>query len=171
MQYDSRYEDEGREGSTVLTRLRGMIARDERGSAAMEFGLLLPLLMLIVLGAIDFGRFAFSSITVTNAARTGAAYCVYKSASSCDITNADTVTQIKGRVQDDIAGFTVQDSDIALSTTAAGSGNGCPCLVVTVQHQFNTWVPWPGVGSLAPGTPASIIIVRTARMPIGVASL
>ncbi len=44
----------------------------ERGAAAVEFALLLPLLLLILLGTIDWGYFFFIEQLVTNASREGA---------------------------------------------------------------------------------------------------
>ena len=41
----------------------------ERGAAAVEFALLLPFLLLIVFGIIDFGRMLNAQITLTEAAR------------------------------------------------------------------------------------------------------
>ena len=49
-------------------------ARRRRGVAAVELALILPVLITIVLGCVDFGRFAHTHIAVTNAARVGAAY-------------------------------------------------------------------------------------------------
>lgn len=46
-------------------------ARD-RGAAAVEFALLLPVLLLLVFGIIDFGRALNAQITLTQAAREGA---------------------------------------------------------------------------------------------------
>src|SRR5687767_1529350 len=46
--------------------------RRQRGAAAVEFALVLPLLMALVLGAIDFGYYFFVDQIVTNAAREGA---------------------------------------------------------------------------------------------------
>lgn len=46
----------------------------DRGAAAVEFGLLLPVILLVVLGAIDFGRMYNAQITLTQAAREGARY-------------------------------------------------------------------------------------------------
>lgn len=46
--------------------------RDERGAAAVEFALVFPVFLLLVLGTIDFGYFFFVSEIVTNAAREGA---------------------------------------------------------------------------------------------------
>ena len=44
----------------------------ERGSAAVEFALLVPVLLLIVFGIIDFGRALNAQETLTQAAREGA---------------------------------------------------------------------------------------------------
>ncbi len=44
----------------------------DRGAAAVEFALLLPLLLLLVFGIIDFGRAINVQITLTQAAREGA---------------------------------------------------------------------------------------------------
>lgn len=49
-----------------------MSIRRDRGAAAVEMALLLPLLLLLVFGIIDFGRMLNAQITVTEAAREGA---------------------------------------------------------------------------------------------------
>ncbi len=46
--------------------------RTDRGSAAVELALLMPLLLLVVFGVIDFGRMLNTQITLTEAAREGA---------------------------------------------------------------------------------------------------
>lgn len=46
--------------------------RSERGAAAVEFGLVLPILLVLLLGIIDFGRAYHAQITLTHAAREGA---------------------------------------------------------------------------------------------------
>src|SRR5712691_10515823 len=43
----------------------------DRGAAAVEFALLLPILLLIVFGIIDFGRAYNAQVTLTQAAREG----------------------------------------------------------------------------------------------------
>jgi Flp pilus assembly protein TadG len=50
---------------------RGHKARD-RGSVAVEFALVVPVLLLIVFGIIDFGRALNAQIALTGAAREGA---------------------------------------------------------------------------------------------------
>jgi Flp pilus assembly protein TadG len=46
--------------------------RNADGSAAIEFGLVLPLLLVVLVGIIDYGQIHFTRLTMTNAAREGA---------------------------------------------------------------------------------------------------
>ena len=49
-------------------------ARDRSGAAAVEFALLMPVLMLLLLGLADFATLASRTLQVEAAARTGANY-------------------------------------------------------------------------------------------------
>jgi Flp pilus assembly protein TadG len=49
-----------------------MPRRSDRGVAAVEFALLLPILLVLTLGAIDWGYFLYVKQRVVNAAREGA---------------------------------------------------------------------------------------------------
>lgn len=46
--------------------------RSERGAVAVEMALLLPVLVLLLLGIMEFGRAYNAQVTLTNAARDGA---------------------------------------------------------------------------------------------------
>ncbi len=48
------------------------VLRDTRAAAMTEFALTFPLLLLLCLGATDFGRLFFDAVTIANAAATGA---------------------------------------------------------------------------------------------------
>jgi Flp pilus assembly protein TadG len=50
--------------------------RSSRGQGIVEFAIIAPLLILIVLGTIDFGRVLFSWIEVQNASREATAYAI-----------------------------------------------------------------------------------------------
>jgi Flp pilus assembly protein TadG len=54
----------------MIRRWWGKVER-ERGAAAVEFALLLPILLIILFGLIDFGRALNAQITLTQAAREG----------------------------------------------------------------------------------------------------
>lgn len=46
--------------------------RNSDGTAAIEFGLILPLLLIVLVGILDYGQIHFTRLTMTNAAREGA---------------------------------------------------------------------------------------------------
>ncbi len=46
------------------------------GQALIEFALVLPLLLLLIMNLVNFGAFIYAWITVANAARTGAQYAI-----------------------------------------------------------------------------------------------
>jgi Flp pilus assembly protein TadG len=49
------------------------IWRSEKGQSLVELALLTPILLLLVVGIVEMGRYATLSIEVANAARAGAA--------------------------------------------------------------------------------------------------
>lgn len=44
-----------------------MTRRNERGTAAVEFAIVLPILLLVILSLVDFGRYFYVRISLTNA--------------------------------------------------------------------------------------------------------
>lgn len=58
----------------------------ERGSALVELALSLPLLSLMLLGAVEFARVAYASIEVANAAHSAVMYAASSAAASSDTT-------------------------------------------------------------------------------------
>ena len=54
--------------------MRGSASIYEKGATAVEFALILPLLLVLIVGLIDFGRMGFVQVSVTAASREGARY-------------------------------------------------------------------------------------------------
>lgn len=52
----------------------GYRGRRERGAAAVEFALVLPILIVILLGILDFGLYYYNDLQLTHAARDAARY-------------------------------------------------------------------------------------------------
>ena len=66
------------------------MARSERGASAVEFAIVLPVLFLVIAGIVDFGRYFFTQIQLTNAAREGARMAVVMPGPSPDPVPAIT---------------------------------------------------------------------------------
>jgi len=68
------------------TRREAGILTSESGQSVFELALLTPLLLVLLIGVIELGRYAYISILVGNAARAGAAYGAQSLAQSADVT-------------------------------------------------------------------------------------
>ena len=66
------------------------------GQSAIEFALILPVLLLLILGAIDLGRMFYTKIVLTNAAREGANYLAYFPDNPLVDTDGDNVVDTPG---------------------------------------------------------------------------
>ena len=94
--------------------------RDDRGAAAVEFALVVPLLLLLVLGIAEFGRAYNISATLANAARTGARTMALENSASA----ARTAAQGAAR------GVTLSASQISVTPSSCpASGTGSTTLV------------------------------------------
>jgi len=93
------------------------------GQSLAELALTLPILLIILLGVVDFGRVFYDYVTITNASREGARY------GSMYPLSTD---EIKSRVQQEAAGtLTISDDDITVTSDSE-------TITVTVQVNFQT---------------------------------
>lgn len=75
-------------GQTRPERHRVAVAcrrNERRGAAVVEFAVVAPLLLLLVLGTIEYGRFVMIQQMLTNAAREGARRATLEGASAADV--------------------------------------------------------------------------------------
>jgi Flp pilus assembly protein TadG len=61
---------------------------DRRGAATVEFALVAPLFLLLMLAIFEFTRAMSASVTLANAARAGARAAILDSAQMSDVTSA-----------------------------------------------------------------------------------
>ena len=103
----------------------GKTVRGERGQAIVELALFMPLLLVIVMGAVDFGRVFFAYTSVVNAAREGA-MCASLGA-SCP---AGYLAVVEDELNETLPG--------GVTATVSPSPIGGPgsTVTVTVTHEF-----------------------------------
>jgi Flp pilus assembly protein TadG len=111
----------------------------DRGAAAVEFALVLPLLLLLVFGIIDFGRALNAQITLTQAAREGARLAALGQ-------SAATVTSQAQAAATDLSPVTV-----AVTGCAVGAG-GTANATVTVTYHFSFLTPVGAIAALVGGS-------------------
>ncbi|WP_081072002.1 TadE/TadG family type IV pilus assembly protein [Burkholderia cepacia] len=108
--------------------------KKQQGVAAVEFALVLPLLLLILFGIIEFGLIMFDQAVITNASREGArAGIVLKSpkASTTDIQNVAL-----NYCQSHLISLGGASTPTVTVPSGQGGSFGTP-LTVTVTYKFN----------------------------------
>jgi len=137
--------------------------RRERGQSMVEFALVVPIFLVIVLGIVDFGMALRAYVTIENAAREGARYGVV----DCDST-AD-VTEIKNKVVD-MSGGLLEAADVAVDADSVSSGNqNCTSslpaaggtITVTATHTYNMITP---LGNLVTSLSGPITLSASTTM-------
>ncbi len=112
-----------------------------RGTAAVEFAVILPILVTVLLGATDFGRFSYSAIAVANAARSGAAYGI--------MTPFDATSQgawqaaVTRAAIDELSQSPAFDtSKLAVTSATVTEASGLRRVSVQATYPFKTIVNW-----------------------------
>lgn len=132
-----------------------MSVRRDRGAAAVEMAIMLPLLLLLVFGIIDFGRMLNAQIGVTEAAREGARAAV--------IQNSQAAAE--ARIAKVVSGATV--TVLPDSTPCDGTAVGTDA-TVTVATTFSFITPVGAIASLFAGSGGfggNVTLTGTGVMP------
>ena len=125
------------------------IIRNQRGQSLAEFALLLPILLILVLGAIDFGRLYFAYVSVTNASRNAAQYGSFNVVRANDEDCSDGNCLRLAAVSDTSDLLNSSDTNPTVSSEPCANGSldsqGRQCVRITVTYTFEPIVPWPGL--------------------------
>jgi Flp pilus assembly protein TadG len=129
----------------------------DRGSVAVEFALVLPLLLLIVFGIVDFGRALNAQITLTQAAREGARVASVGGTSSAVTT----------RTQNAALPLLTNVTTPTVTTCAVGAGVGVDAKVVA-SSVFTFVTPVGAIIGLFGATPSfgsTLTLTATGEVP------
>ena len=105
--------------------------RDERGAVAAEFALLLPVLLTIIFGTIEFGMIMYSREVITNASREGARAGIVQTFPK---PNGGEITSIANTY---LTGTGINPADVTITVTGAGGANPNTLTVATTYNY-----PW-----------------------------
>ncbi len=106
------------------------LTKSERGSTAVEFALLLPILATLTFGMIDFGRMLWFQEVLVNATRTGARQGTL-------FNSGNGSTEIQGFVAQSLTNGGVPAAGLNVAVTGLGTGQGNPLTVTsTIPWQF-----------------------------------
>ena len=128
------------DGVRAATRRAG----PRRAATALELVCILPVMMGIVLGAVDFGRFAQHENILSNAARVGAHYGATHRLTP--VTAADWEAELTAAVQEEVVHLSEFDPDLLeIEIDNQYQPDGTRRVEVEAAYPFETVVNWPGL--------------------------
>jgi len=141
--------------------------RHDKGQAFVELALVLPIFILLLVGAVEVGRLAYASIEVSNAARAGVAYAAQNHTTAADIGPTGGIIQAAKLDAPDITSLTATTTNACSCESSAGvmgasvdcttistAVGSCPSpsrivlyIQVTTTAPVNTVFHFPGIPS------------------------
>jgi Flp pilus assembly protein TadG len=138
------------------------------GQSLLELALVLPMLLLLLVGTIEIGRFAYYSIVVSNAARAGAQYGAQNLTAAADLAGMQTAANNDAN----IAGLTVTPGvQCGCTGTTAGLSGTCPATLCVLPNHPLVYVQVTATRAVSslfsyPGLPATVTLTSTEKMRV-----
>jgi len=142
---------------------------DSRGASIAELALLLPILLLMLIGLIDFGRAYYLSTEVSAAASAGGLYGCQTTTTAQDTTGIKAAATAAAP---NVSGMTVPTVSVACQ--CSGSSGSVSCSSPGCSSSSHV-IEWLTVGTSAtykplfpyPGIPSSITLAGQATLRVG----
>ena len=129
---------------------------DEKGTAAIEFGVIGAFLSLLLLGLVDFGMGYWQQMQVGNAARAGAEYAIINkvwnpTAIAAAVTGATGLGSISATPAPTktygCASVSAGITTATLGSSCAGGGTAGTYVTVNAQASYSTVFTYPGIAN------------------------
>lgn len=136
------------------------LGRDQSGVAALEFALILPVLLVLLAGLVDGSRMMLQSMQVKAAAQAGADFARTHDQAAAIKQAAETatplaVTAVVDQFTGCVSGQTITQTQAATCPLGGVAG---AFVNISTEADFTPVLPWPGV---APPKLRAQAIVRT----------
>lgn len=117
--------------NTIISYAKQARSPRESGNVLIELALVLPICVLLLLGAVEFGRLTYAAIEVANAARAGAQYGVQDHGFAGDFGGIQAHAVADAG---DVTGLTVNPSTFCVCSAngeATGASDTCTTVALT----------------------------------------
>jgi Flp pilus assembly protein TadG len=139
--------------------------RSQSGAAMVEFAVVLPVLVFLVIGVIEIGRYMFFGIELAHMAEAGAQY------GSLSMANSQNTTAIVAAVNADAPNSGITSVSVSPSPTCTYGGVQTPCPSGTEAPGYTYYVSVKITGTMNsllnyPGIPSGIPVSASTTMRV-----
>lgn len=138
--------------------------KDQSGTSFIETAILIPSLLMLCCGTMDFARLFYAGTEIANAARAGVQFGALTPGNSGNTTGmtqaaiADAA-DLGSNVTASASNFCLCNGSSTDCTTPCGGVAPAGYVMVTANYTFNTTLPYPGL-------PQTVSLSRTAKMRV-----
>ena len=141
--------------------------RQQSGSVSVEMAVMLPILIVLTLGAVDLGRLFYVTVAVANAARAGVSYGSLNNQRSKNLSKSHEFGHADAEsVQGGVAVAATRfcecsnGSPVDCETGTCDEGSKSIYVRIRASKTYQTLLPYPGI-------PNSVAMVQDAYMQAG----
>ena len=139
--------------------MRRLRLRGDRGSAAVEFAIVIPVLLLLVLGTVEFGRVFFLQNSITNAARVGARTMAIEASAA----NPNAVSDAKSQTAAAAVAPALTTTQVTVSTSNGTSNCVVPAAGTAVYVTVTIAYPVTQITGFLPVFPTALAAKASVR--------
>lgn len=144
-----------------MKRLRLHDLRPDAGSTLLEYALVAPMIALVFMGVLDFGRYYFSKITLEHAVHEATRFAVTGNELD-DPLSGDPMSRVESIKRVILEQASDLDLDVDRLVVDPADGGG-PGQVVTVTGGFTFDFLTPGIRAMVPGGTQDFIVSTSMR--------
>ena len=141
--------------SAIGGRARGR-GKGSTGQSLVEFALIFPVLILVLVAVFDVGRLVFAYNDVTNAARTGARVAIVD----------QTANKARNAVISQATSLGLTSADITVLYLEADLSGGCSPLALGCVVEITASFDWQAITPIIGSIVGPITVTTETRMPI-----
>ncbi len=141
--------------------------RQQQGSAAIEFGLMIPLLLTILMGLVELGDAMYEAMQVNSAAEAGAMYAAKNgfdaagiSAAVVNATGTQGIAAVPAPTQFCGCPSAVGVAPVACNSTCTGNATPGQYVRINAALDHRTILPYPGLSLPTTLTAQSIVRIN-----------
>lgn len=126
------------------------VLKSAAGTVALEYGIILPLFLLMILGGMDAGRLVWTYVTLHRSVE-AAARCAAVNADPSYSKTCRTTTEIAARAVTEAYGLNVTAGEFTVTYPTCG-------VQVTANHNVQLIIPWIGTSPVGPSNTITLSV-------------
>jgi Flp pilus assembly protein TadG len=136
-------------------------SRCESGASLVEFAVVAPFLILLLIGLIDLGRYTYDGILAANAARAGVQYGAQNLQTAVDATGIENAAVADAQSLPNLSASPSPYCLVGGAVSSCTTAGAVPYIKVVATGTFTPLIKYPGIPSSVQVTGSAVLRIET----------